>query len=339
MTSFQITSNTLTNICENRVRTFLRNQLCHAQAPPRIFVVITQACILYSPVCSPTSTGFQCECEETLFWPVNICRATESCDDQGNATDTCTCIPSLPADGVYCQPRFSEFVVEIEVGIPVSSATASEVVAIARQQLGIVSYPIELSTTVHITDANLTTVCYSATNSSSRQCQCEDQYGWSCDQCRTYEVCSSNTTLDPCGCINGLPPDGQLCQPITTWMYRMSSVTWKCLCCRLDQDSLAEEIRSLSMSCEQHHTYSNTYNPYSNTYNSYSNTYNSYSNIYNPYSNTYNAYSNIYNSYNTYSNTYNNRYFTLLQDKHQGYHGDHAVFTTISSILTTRCPK
>ncbi|KAK0146866.1 hypothetical protein N1851_013806 [Merluccius polli] len=156
---------------------------------------------------------------------------------------SCACCPLLVT------PQPLEISVEIEVGIAVSPATASEVVAIARQQLGIVSYPIELSTTVHITDANLTTgkslntpvqqtpvpnhkpqqpvasqcvfivfysVCYSDTNSSSRQCQCEDQYGWSCDQCRTYEVCSSNTTLDPCGCINGLPPDEQLCQPITT---------------------------------------------------------------------------------------------------------------------------
>ncbi|XP_066533867.1 uncharacterized protein [Hoplias malabaricus] len=43
---------------------------------------------------------------------------------------------------------------------------------------------------------------------------CEDQYFWLCDKCTTYGPCDDliNAT---CGCISGVPDDGQFCQPIT----------------------------------------------------------------------------------------------------------------------------
>jgi len=43
------------------------------------------------------------------------------------------------------------------VAIPVSTATASEVVAIIRQELSIVPFPLELREAVQITDVTLTT--------------------------------------------------------------------------------------------------------------------------------------------------------------------------------------
>ena len=48
-------------------------------------------------------------------------------------------------------------------------------------------------------------------SSGGFQCRCEDQYRWSCDQCRMYGPCD-NITDDTCGCINAIPPDGQYCQ-------------------------------------------------------------------------------------------------------------------------------
>lgn len=148
-------------------------------------------------------------------------------------------------------PQPLEIAVEIEVSIPVPTAMASELVTIIKQQLGAFNSSFMLSEAVRVTDVDLITgkslntpvqqtpvpdhkpqqhvasqhvfivfrsVCYSPTN-GSQQCQCGDQYGWSCDQCVTYGACSSNssnTTTDLCDCINGLPSDGQLCQPITS---------------------------------------------------------------------------------------------------------------------------
>ncbi|PWA27684.1 hypothetical protein CCH79_00000286, partial [Gambusia affinis] len=47
--------------------------------------------------------------------------------------------------------------------------------------------------------------------SGDYQCRCEDQYRWPCDQCVTYGSCD-NITGDTCGCISGIPVDGQYCQ-------------------------------------------------------------------------------------------------------------------------------
>ncbi|CAL8311861.1 unnamed protein product [Lota lota] len=98
------------------------------------------------------------------------------------------------------------YIVEIQVN-------TSDVESLRRLQ-NTVMLPVNVSELANITSISTTTVCYSQPN-ERLQCQCEDQYQWSCDQCETNGACSSNVT-DPCGCINGFPFDGQFCQPITS---------------------------------------------------------------------------------------------------------------------------
>lgn len=56
--------------------------------------------------------------------------------------------------------------------------------------------------------------CYPNSN-GGLQCQCEEQFSWSCDKCDIYGACS-NATRQTCRCINELPSDGQFCEPITS---------------------------------------------------------------------------------------------------------------------------
>lgn len=55
--------------------------------------------------------------------------------------------------------------------------------------------------------------CY-PNSTGGLQCECEENFAWSCDTCNNFTVCS-NATGPTCGCINGLPSDGQFCEPIT----------------------------------------------------------------------------------------------------------------------------
>lgn len=55
----------------------------------------------------------------------------------------------------------------------------------------------------------LTTVC--SPNITGYQCVCEENFAWSYNNCITYGVCDA-IAGDTCGCINGLPADGQFCQ-------------------------------------------------------------------------------------------------------------------------------
>ncbi|KAI9533359.1 hypothetical protein NQZ68_024413, partial [Dissostichus eleginoides] len=52
--------------------------------------------------CSPSSSGYQCRCEDQYRWSCDQCLQYTSCD---NITgDTCGCINAIPPDGQYCQP-------------------------------------------------------------------------------------------------------------------------------------------------------------------------------------------------------------------------------------------
>ncbi|XP_027867849.1 uncharacterized protein LOC114141504, partial [Xiphophorus couchianus] len=62
---------------------------------------------------------------------------------------------------------------------------------------------------LRISDVNITTVC--SPISGDYQCRCEDQYRFPCGQCVTYGSCD-NISGDTCGCIRGIPADGQYCQ-------------------------------------------------------------------------------------------------------------------------------
>ncbi|XP_043962756.1 uncharacterized protein LOC122825406 [Gambusia affinis] len=72
-----------------------------------------------------------------------------------------------------------------------------------------ISFPIAINNTVEITSIETTTVC--SPNITGYQCVCEENFAWSYNNCITYGVCDA-IAGDTCGCINGLPADGQFCQ-------------------------------------------------------------------------------------------------------------------------------
>uniref|UniRef100_A0A3B4TZB3 Adhesion G protein-coupled receptor F5-like n=1 Tax=Seriola dumerili TaxID=41447 RepID=A0A3B4TZB3_SERDU len=164
-----------------------------------------------STVCSPSSGGFQCRCEDQYIWSCDQCLTYGSCDN--STYDTCGCINALPPDGQYCQPvdQYTppvvyEYIISVELNI-------SDVSLIDRLRTIVnnISSPISINNHIQISEVNISTVC--SPSSGGFQCRCEDQYIWSCDQCLTYGSCD-NSTYDTCGCINALPPDGQYCQPV-----------------------------------------------------------------------------------------------------------------------------
>ncbi|XP_068432864.1 adhesion G protein-coupled receptor F5-like [Clinocottus analis] len=158
-----------------------------------------------STVCSPSSGGYQCRCEDQYRWPCDHCVTYGTC---GNVTeDTCGCINTVPADGQYCQPAdqltppvLYEYVISVEL-----NTTDAAVI----ERLRSISYPV-ITDDIQVSDLNISTVC--SPSSGGYQCRCEDQYRWPCDHCVTYGTCG-NVTEDTCGCINTVPPDGQYCQP------------------------------------------------------------------------------------------------------------------------------
>ncbi|XP_034436689.1 adhesion G protein-coupled receptor F5-like [Hippoglossus hippoglossus] len=172
-------------------------------------------------VCYPNSTGaLQCQCEDQFVWSCDQCKTYGVC---GNlTTHTCGCINGLPSDGGLCEPITSippcplpyvDADLVLELHIPVSSISSNGI-DVFRETLRRFSFPYIVNQTLNVTGVNMTTVCY-PNSTGALQCQCEDQFVWSCDQCKTYGVCG-NLTTHTCGCINGLPSDGGLCEPITS---------------------------------------------------------------------------------------------------------------------------
>ncbi|XP_034383954.1 adhesion G protein-coupled receptor F5-like isoform X2 [Cyclopterus lumpus] len=80
-----------------------------------------------------------------------------------------------------------------------------------RNTLNNTPFPIQISTQLNISEANITTVC--SQDDTGIQCLCEDDHLWPCDKCATYGKCDSNTT-STCGCITAVPKDGQYCQSV-----------------------------------------------------------------------------------------------------------------------------
>uniref|UniRef100_A0AAV2K8C0 ADGRF3/5-like N-terminal domain-containing protein n=1 Tax=Knipowitschia caucasica TaxID=637954 RepID=A0AAV2K8C0_KNICA len=75
---------------------------------------------------------------------------------------------------------------------------------------------------IHINSVDVSTVC--SPNNSSYQCTCEEKYRWPCDLCLTHGSCD-NISNDTCGCIHGLPPDGQYCQPLDSTNFTVCPST------------------------------------------------------------------------------------------------------------------
>ncbi|XP_076734929.1 uncharacterized protein LOC143416137 isoform X2 [Maylandia zebra] len=168
-------------------------------------------------VCSPNITanitGYQCTCEESFAWSYNKCIDYEACD--AIVGDTCGCINGLPADGQYCQLKTSnpvpvEYDIDFNLLLPVSSLPPN-FIDLFRNYVGNLSFPKTITQSLIIEDLNFTTWCY-PNSTGGMQCQCEDHFGWSCEKCGLYGACS-NVTSQACGCIKGLPPDGEFCEP------------------------------------------------------------------------------------------------------------------------------
>ncbi|XP_058469962.1 adhesion G protein-coupled receptor F5-like isoform X2 [Solea solea] len=210
-----------------------------------VFSVLDGSVIISSAeatsVCSSNMTEYECRCEDSLAWSYNNCITYGACDEI--VGDTCNCINALPEDGQHCQPVTTpsppspnvttpsppspnvttpappspNVVIDlvVDVRIPVSVLEGYGV-SFIRTYLNSFPGPYIINNFTQIIDLNLTTVCYPGLN-GGLQCQCEEQFAWSCETCIDHTVCSNTTfTNDSCGCINALPPGGELCEPITS---------------------------------------------------------------------------------------------------------------------------
>ncbi|TSM12543.1 Adhesion G protein-coupled receptor F5 [Bagarius yarrelli] len=187
--------------------TLLRNKLETLTLPLiSSYTIITEIDI--TTVCILNGTHYQCRCENPYSWPYETCIENRYCDDI--TAGTCGCISSLPDNGQFCQP-FSEltlpqtdYLVEIEIAM-------IDALLPLRNELETLSLPLISSYTI-ITELNITTVCL--LSGTGYQCKCEDQYSWPYKKCIENGYCDDFTN-GTCGCINALPNDSQLCQPIS----------------------------------------------------------------------------------------------------------------------------
>uniref|UniRef100_A0A3Q2FFE4 Adhesion G protein-coupled receptor F5-like n=1 Tax=Cyprinodon variegatus TaxID=28743 RepID=A0A3Q2FFE4_CYPVA len=229
------------NVTDVATVDFLRILLNNGSAFTTNAVVnVTQ--IAFTTVCSPNGGGYQCRCEDQYRWSCDQCQTYGSCD---NITgDTCGCINGIPADGQYCQsldqytpPFVYLYFLHVELN-------STDVAAV--RELRKISYPISINSYIEISDVNISTVC--SPIGGGYQCRCEDQYRWSCDQCQTYGSCD-NITGDTCGCINGIPADGQYCQSLDQYSEFTKHVTYQYnlfIELKTTDDAAVGKIRNLS---------------------------------------------------------------------------------------------
>ncbi|XP_040919850.1 uncharacterized threonine-rich GPI-anchored glycoprotein PJ4664.02-like isoform X5 [Toxotes jaculatrix] len=221
------------NISDVTVLNGLRSILSNISYPISINNQIQISDVNISTVCSPSSGGYQCRCEDVYRWSCDQCLMYGPCD---NITDdTCGCINALPPDGQYCQPADQYNFTTCPVTTPSPSPTTPPVVyeyiisielnttdVTVINRLRNISFPISINNDIQVSDMNISTVC--SPSSGGYQCRCEDVYRWSCDQCLMYGPCD-NITDDTCGCINALPPDGQYCQPVDQYNFTACPLT------------------------------------------------------------------------------------------------------------------
>ncbi|KAK2856566.1 hypothetical protein Q5P01_005301 [Channa striata] len=145
---------------------------------------ITTECYSYFGV-------LQCYCYWQYAWSCDKCKKYGACS-KNDTTPNCGCQDTLPYDGQFCEP--------ITAGVTICPAPAP--------------VDIDLVLEVVVTTVNITTECYS-NSTGGPQCQCEQQFAWSCNKCKKYGACSNDNATQNCGCQNPLPYDGQFCEPIT----------------------------------------------------------------------------------------------------------------------------
>ncbi|XP_071334666.1 adhesion G protein-coupled receptor F5-like isoform X3 [Trachinotus anak] len=176
-------------------------------------------------VCSSNASRYQCRCEENYAWSFNNCIISGACD--AIVGGTCGCIDDLPADGQFCQlntsipettpsPTPPHGIVDIDLVLDLripASSVPSNFIDQARNSLSLIPFFFPITESLIVTSLNVTTVCYPYLV-GGLQCQCEEGFAWPCDKCDINSSCSNGTT-EICTCRNGLPPDGEFCEPIT----------------------------------------------------------------------------------------------------------------------------
>ncbi|XP_047430352.1 uncharacterized protein LOC124999485 [Mugil cephalus] len=168
-------------------------------------VNVTQ--INITTVCYLNDTSYQCRCEDQYAWSFGTCITYGACDEIIDGT--CGCINSIPSNGQYCQLKtaFPSTVYEYELTIEVYINETDQL----RNTVKNITFPIEISPQINISDAAITTVCMRESNGF--QCRCEDEYFWPCEKCVIYGKCSGDAN-NTCMCINAIPADGQYCQSV-----------------------------------------------------------------------------------------------------------------------------
>ncbi|XP_065325752.1 adhesion G protein-coupled receptor F5-like [Pelmatolapia mariae] len=191
----------------------LRNILRNFSFPKIITGSLTLKDLNFTTWCYPNSTGgLQCQCEDQFAWSCNKCDEYGACSNV--TSQTCDCIKGFPLSGEFCQPITTpvDFDIDLELHIPASSVPQNFSVVL-RNILRNFSFPKIITGSLTLKDLNFTTWCY-PNSTGGLQCQCEDQFAWSCDKCDEYGACS-NVTSQTCDCIKGFPPDGEFCEPVT----------------------------------------------------------------------------------------------------------------------------
>ncbi|XP_053371792.1 uncharacterized protein LOC128545506 [Clarias gariepinus] len=178
-----------------------------------IFPFINFMKINMTTVCQLIGIEYQCTCQDQYFWSLDTCAMYGTCNYANE--NACTCINALPSDGQMCVPTNELPVFYYLVEFEINTETASVIIE-GRPFLGRVNLPFFFDQVAEITDVEMTTVC--SLIGAEYHCWCEDQYFWPCEKCTIYGPCDdvNNST---CGCINGLPDDEQLCQPINELSY------------------------------------------------------------------------------------------------------------------------
>ncbi|XP_042359922.1 uncharacterized protein PB18E9.04c [Plectropomus leopardus] len=225
-----------------------RERVASLPLPYSLSPSVTILDLNFTTLCAQNSTGgLQCQCEEQFAWSCDKCDRYGACSD--SISQSCRCIHGLTSDGEFCEPVTN--VAPCPSPTPVTTPMVTTTTAMAtttpmiittptptsdllvidvvldlslpasfepliqtyRERVASLPLPYSLSPSVTILDLNFTTLC--AQNSTGGlQCQCEEQFAWSCDKCDRYGACSDSISQS-CRCIHGLPSDGEFCEPVT----------------------------------------------------------------------------------------------------------------------------
>ncbi|XP_061561077.1 uncharacterized protein LOC133417360 [Phycodurus eques] len=195
----------------------LRGAVENVILPIHIIDELVLGSLNLTTACYPNSTGgHQCHCEDQLLWSSDVCDTYGACSNA--SPQNCDCVNGIP-NGQFCEPSIitlptPPMTVDVVLTVDTPADTEpSDIINLLRDAVDNVSLPFEIADNLRLTSWNLTTGCY-LKSTGGHECHCEDSFAWSCDICDTYGACSNASTFT-CDCINGIPPFGQFCKPIS----------------------------------------------------------------------------------------------------------------------------